>query len=758
MKSYILIILIPFLIGVCAFVGIENITRSQAIRVNNAMVEQFSKSIDQNILEIENLSNVILSNSRVTKYSYATEKTGKTLYELVDIKRDLLNYNISVSSIDDYFIYFPSSDTIMTKTSSYSPELFYNYYCYPENEKYESFCNEFLNGIYTGEFVNKRIVSRSNKASENLVYIKSIPNSNATKTTVNLFVLLDISKLTGIFNAYMDINIGSSAAIITRDNTVIYSSEDKIMYTDYIEAMENFKKGEMNLYNGNIVALQGSSELFGWKYIIFTPINYVMASVRKIRNTTLIVLFGYLAVSVIMSYFLSKRNYEPIKSLFSVIRNISLPSSEFDLDNTGYRTEFKKIESSVIKIAANNKIASAKISELLPIARNNVLVSLLKGTFMYNKSDNPDSINATLQSFGICLISRYFAVMIIDTRDSFKTNSQIMMVSMAISEITETISSLNCQCYVAELSSNNFGILVNLLNHENTEDLIASVAVAYIDHLKTKYGINVFVYTGNCMKGIDGIHQSMEQARMAMNYHVVMPDYLIIEYRKLQKSPYIMNLTDDTEKKIKSQLNSGNEDEARKLLDAIYDENFTEHVIDPQMAQCLVTRIFTIALDVSGSIGFELYERIKKDDSELRFLQFGSTTKETQESLSHIFKLICDYVHQNSCNRLTIIKNRITEIINEELNNPNLSQAYIADIMNMSTPYLSYIFKEAFGLNMTEYIGKKRSETAADLLSTSDLTLNEVALEVGFIDSAALIRVFKKYYGVTPGQFRKALI
>jgi len=134
-------------------------------------------------------------------------------------------------------------------------------------------------------------------------------------------------------------------------------------------------------------------------------------------------------------------------------------------------------------------------------------------------------INKTLQSFGIYLISNYFAVMIIDTRESLRTNSQIMMVSMAVSEITRNTNSSNCRCYAAELSSNNFGILLNLLSNENMEDFIASVAVAYIDQLKTKYGIKVYIYIGNCLEGIDRIHHSMEQARMAMNYHVVMPDY-----------------------------------------------------------------------------------------------------------------------------------------------------------------------------------------------------------------------------------------
>ncbi len=92
--------------------------------------------------------------------------------------------------------------------------------------------------------------------------------------------------------------------------------------------------------------------------------------------------------------------------------------------------------------------------------------------------------------------------MIIDTRENLKTNSQFMMISMAISEITEIINSSNSsnyQCYVAELSSNNFGILINLSNQKNAENLIPSIAVAYIEYFKTKYGLNVFIYTGNCI-------------------------------------------------------------------------------------------------------------------------------------------------------------------------------------------------------------------------------------------------------------------
>ena len=80
-----------------------------------------------------------------------------------------------------------------------------------------------------------------------------------------------------------------------------------------------------------------------------------MSPVRKIRNITLIVLFGYLAIGVTISYFLSRKDYEPIKSLFSTIKNINLTPNELDFDNNNYRTKLKRIETDIVKMQQATK-------------------------------------------------------------------------------------------------------------------------------------------------------------------------------------------------------------------------------------------------------------------------------------------------------------------------------------------------------------------------------------------------------------------
>ena len=52
------------------------------------------------------------------------------------------------------------------------------------------------------------------------------------------------------------------------------------------------------------------------------------------------------------------------------------------------------------------------------------------------------------------------------------------------------------------------------------------------------------------------------------------------------------------------------------------------------------------------------------------------------------------------------------------------------------------------------YISEVRVGSAKDLLA-GEMTIAEVAKEAGFRDSAALIRIFKKNVGMTPGQYRE---
>jgi AraC-like DNA-binding protein len=61
------------------------------------------------------------------------------------------------------------------------------------------------------------------------------------------------------------------------------------------------------------------------------------------------------------------------------------------------------------------------------------------------------------------------------------------------------------------------------------------------------------------------------------------------------------------------------------------------------------------------------------------------------------------------------------------------------------------------GLSPRQLLTKARVEKAAQLLRTSKLSLNQIALQTGFYDQAVFTRQFRTLTGLTPGEYRRAL-
>lgn len=69
--------------------------------------------------------------------------------------------------------------------------------------------------------------------------------------------------------------------------------------------------------------------------------------------------------------------------------------------------------------------------------------------------------------------------------------------------------------------------------------------------------------------------------------------------------------------------------------------------------------------------------------------------------------------------------------------------------------YLTRIFKEQFGISITNYLLQLRITHAKRLLRFSDLPMDKISQECGMNDANYFSRAFKKIEGITPGQFRR---
>lgn len=85
----------------------------------------------------------------------------------------------------------------------------------------------------------------------------------------------------------------------------------------------------------------------------------------------------------------------------------------------------------------------------------------------------------------------------------------------------------------------------------------------------------------------------------------------------------------------------------------------------------------------------------------------------------------------------------------------DLNAVEIAGRFYLNASYLSTLFKEKTGMNMGAYIEGVRMEHAQYFLTNTDWSITEVAAQCGYSESNYFSKVFKKYSGMTPRQYRE---
>ncbi|UHA72846.1 response regulator transcription factor [Paenibacillus sp. 481] len=79
----------------------------------------------------------------------------------------------------------------------------------------------------------------------------------------------------------------------------------------------------------------------------------------------------------------------------------------------------------------------------------------------------------------------------------------------------------------------------------------------------------------------------------------------------------------------------------------------------------------------------------------------------------------------------------------------------IADYLGISCSYFSLLFKNHFGETFVEYVTKQRMELAKSLLTMTDKSVTQIGNMVGYSERRYFTKVFQKYAGMTPSEFRE---
>jgi AraC-like DNA-binding protein len=93
-------------------------------------------------------------------------------------------------------------------------------------------------------------------------------------------------------------------------------------------------------------------------------------------------------------------------------------------------------------------------------------------------------------------------------------------------------------------------------------------------------------------------------------------------------------------------------------------------------------------------------------------------------------------------------------IIREQIANPDLNVKLVAHLLQCSADYLSHLFHTETGEKLIHYIQRIRMQGAIYALETTSLYISEVAWASGYTDAAYFARIFKKFTGLSPVDYR----
>lgn len=118
-----------------------------------------------------------------------------------------------------------------------------------------------------------------------------------------------------------------------------------------------------------------------------------------------------------------------------------------------------------------------------------------------------------------------------------------------------------------------------------------------------------------------------------------------------------------------------------------------------------------------------------------------------------MFKTYCQLVRKHSLGGMSPTVRKVILYIDDDVSR-ELSLSVIAEHFNLSSAYLSAIFKKETGKNLTDFVNERRVSRAKLLLRTTSLQIQTIAQHCGFFDVHYFSRVFKKIVGKTPKTYR----
>ncbi|TDG00224.1 helix-turn-helix domain-containing protein [Paenibacillus piri] len=755
---FILIAILSF--GYVSYTQSSSMLVEEVVKSNNKYIEQARDNIDATLASVDNLSFQISLQSQVRRALYLSETTWDLDQLLfLDVIKYLKNVKLSNTLISDIWIQFYRYPIVINHESKYNIDYYYEhiYETEPSVDWHAASQSHYgLKPVGRFETLSYGIGSSA------VTFARTVPLSE-----INPMGVLYLNIKTDDFSSMVQrVSDPYPAFIYTVDASgeVLFNSKVRSDQDELINAVKGPITGKVK----QIGAKEGylteiidgtsyqivftSSKINDWKYISIVPTAFITEKANKIRQFTLAVAMLCLAGGLVMSYFLTNRIYRPINKIVSYIGLIGRKDEQ--APGPSKEDELGFIDRIINYVYYENQSLRDSFEKNLPALRQKFVYDLIEGRVA---SEKLQELTVQIQ---LELRCDSFQVVVFETV-GFTLDDKIGPYPH---DVLETIDRLAAES-VAEAPMAVYSIrkrndkIISLLNldygspkPEMIVDFIRKVQ-AYFER---EHARTFTVGIGNLYRTAEEVPLSYVEALSALRYKVVKGDGSVIfvdEVNKPSERSLIYSI--DTEKQLINGVKTGNLDALRQHLLAIWGENLKEGDFTPEMIanlfQALVGTAIRTIYEVQSTTeaifgaSFDLYKELNKH----------TRLQDKQSFIESTFRTISEWIQQKKQGQSAKLFGQIQSYV-ENNYHLDLSLATLGEQIGLSPSYLSSIFKDITGMNFVDYINTRRVEQAKTLLRQTNDTVADISDRVGFTNANTFIRVFKRYEGITPGQYRQA--
>lgn len=255
------------------------------------------------------------------------------------------------------------------------------------------------------------------------------------------------------------------------------------------------------------------------------------------------------------------------------------------------------------------------------------------------------------------------------------------------------------------------------------------------------------------------------QTYMLMNYRIGRSHGLILDnqaaipdqdmesqkFIRLRVRPAMLDL-------LAERLEQGRKDEFFKTLkeatSALHEINTMHHVQAQEVYYAIALILFTytnrwqLSNEANAAVG--LHKLMRPDEHE--------SWSAAIAYLSKVGNVLFQLQDQEEKRKESGVVSTVQKHIQANLNDPDeITLVRLANLVYFNPSYLSRLFKQVVGMNLSEYIAEARLTRAKRLLEEPNLKIQEVADRLGYGTATNFTRSFRKAVNMTPQEYRQSL-